>query len=178
MTEIVGYKLVDAEGATVKTWGGVWGRCPGVPNPIVLPNGDAVHAPTLGTAYQGYTLMPWEMDAPAPTGAQVDAERERRIALPLEVTLSVGTITINMDAHAQRNIQGLASVGQYLVATSSSDTTAFRDYDNTSHDLAPADLIGMGLQVAQRIQSVYAASWAIKAMDPIPADYADDGWWA
>lgn len=116
-------------------------------------------------------------DAPPPAGDQIDAERERRIALPLEVTLSVGTITINMDPLSQRNLQGLASVGQYLTATGSTQTTAFRAYDNASHGLTPTDLVAMGLQVAQRIQAVYAASWAIKAMDPIPADYADDAWW-
>lgn len=61
---IVGYKLVDAEGTEIQSWGGVWGQLPGVPNPIRLPNGDDVHAPEIGVAYQGYTLVPIEMESP------------------------------------------------------------------------------------------------------------------
>lgn len=131
----------------------------------------------IGDGYEGGEFV-HRLAEPAPiTGEQIDAERERRIALPLTVALSVGAITINMDAYAQRNVQGIASVGQYLLSTGSTALTAFRDYDNISHDLTPSDLISMGLQVAQRIQVVYAKSWAIKAMDPIPQDYADDARW-
>lgn len=112
------------------------------------------------------------------TAQQIGAEVERRIALPLTVAgLSVGNIEINMDAPSQRNLQGLASVGMYLVSADPTHVTTFRDYDNTSHDLTPADLVSMGLQVAARIQAVYEASWALKAMDPIPADYTDDSYW-
>jgi alkanesulfonate monooxygenase SsuD/methylene tetrahydromethanopterin reductase-like flavin-dependent oxidoreductase (luciferase family) len=132
----------------------------------------------IGWSYaDGSFTAPPPPPAPAPTGADVDAERERRIGLPLTVTLSVGSIPINMDDKAQRNLQGLATVGQYLTATGSSQTTTFRDYDNTDHDLTPADLVSMGLQVAAHVQSIYAKSWALKAMNPIPADYADDKYW-
>lgn len=118
-----------------------------------------------------------ELEAAA-TRTLVDAERERRIALPLTVSLGETSFRINMDALAQRNLGGLASVGQYLVATASAQTTAFRDYDNVSHDLTGADLVALGLQVAARIQFVFGKSWAIKAMDPIPADFRDDSYWA
>ncbi|MDC9825685.1 DUF4376 domain-containing protein [Devosia sp. ZB163] len=105
------------------------------------------------------------------------AERERRIALPLAVTLSVGTIQINMDALSQRNIQGLASVGQYLSAASPEHMTAFRGFDNVTYQLTAADLVSMGLQVAARIQAAYNAEWALKAMDPVPLDYQNDRYW-
>lgn len=115
---------------------------------------------------------------PPPSGADVDLERERRIALPLTVAVpSAQSFQINMDGYSQRNLGGLASVGQYLVATQSAQTTAFRGYDDNTYTLTGADLVAMGLQVAQRIQAVYQKSWALKAMDPIPSDYTADSYW-
>lgn len=67
----VGYKLIKIEdNAVIEQWGGLWGQCPGIPNPVVLPNGDHVHAPSLDTDYQGYKLVMWEMDPPAPLTPQ------------------------------------------------------------------------------------------------------------
>lgn len=131
--------------------------------------------PDVVAAWQNaYPYVP-----PAPiAGSAVDAERERRIALPLIVAVPSGaTFPINMDPNAQRNIQGLATAGILLNATASTQETSFRDYDNQTHALLPGDLIAMGLQVMTRIQTVYQKSWALKAMDPIPADFADDKYW-
>ncbi len=174
---LVGYQLVDSSNTVIQAWGGVWGQCPGVPNMITLPNDDQVHCPELNVAYAGYTLIPWELEPIAITGDQVDAERERRIALPLTVTLSVGPILIDTDPLSIRNLSGLATVGQYLIMTSSTQTTTFRDANNTSYTLTPTDLISMGLQVAQRLQFVYTKSWALKATTPIPQNYTDDSFW-
>lgn len=71
--ELVGYKLIDANGNAVKEWGGVWGQCPGVPNPVILPTGlTHVHCAEVGmqmTDFDGavYTLTTWMMDAPVKT---------------------------------------------------------------------------------------------------------------
>lgn len=62
---IVGYRLLDENGNVMQQWGGTWGRCPGLPNPLRLPNGDHVHAPLLDTDYSGFRLVAWEMDEPA-----------------------------------------------------------------------------------------------------------------
>lgn len=71
--EIVGYKLVQiSDQSVIEQWGGVWGQCPSVPNPINLPNGDTVYGPALNTDYQGYELIVWEMEQPpAPVPQQV-----------------------------------------------------------------------------------------------------------
>lgn len=62
-TEVVGYKLVEiATDNVVNQWGGIQGQCPGVPSFIILPNGDAVHAPVLDADYNGYKLVNWEME--------------------------------------------------------------------------------------------------------------------
>lgn len=52
---VIGYVLVDEKGTVVKTWGG--GKdMPPFPNPLYLPNGDAVSAPKLGESYNGFIL--------------------------------------------------------------------------------------------------------------------------
>lgn len=66
--QVVGYKLIeDATGAEVHAWGGTWGICAEIPNPVILPNGDQVCGWAPGTSVGGYTLAPWSMlpDMPA-----------------------------------------------------------------------------------------------------------------
>jgi len=62
---VIGYVLVDEKGMVVKTWGGD-GQMPPFPNPLVLPNGDAVSAPSLGVSYGGYILSEWNGDVAEP----------------------------------------------------------------------------------------------------------------
>jgi hypothetical protein len=81
MQMIVGFKLIDAEGAEIRTWGGTWGQCPGIPNPLILPNGDHVHAPSLNVDYSGFMLTEWMMDEPPPVVPQVITPRQCRILL-------------------------------------------------------------------------------------------------
>lgn len=76
MEMVVGYKLIEvATGKVIQEWGGTWGQCPGVPNPITLPNGDIVYGPVVNTDYSGYMLIPWEMVDPGPV---VPTEISRR----------------------------------------------------------------------------------------------------
>jgi hypothetical protein len=108
----------------------------------------------------------------------VDVEREARIALPLTVTLTAGTFQINMDAESIRNLGGLSTVGILGKLAGSVTTVHFRDFANVPHDLGPDDLISMGLQAQARVSAVYTKSWAIKALVPIPTNYADDSFWS
>jgi hypothetical protein len=63
--ELVGYKLIEtATDNVVQSWGGTWGECPGVPNPLDLPNGDQVCGAQVGVNYNGFRLDPWEIDQP------------------------------------------------------------------------------------------------------------------
>lgn len=81
MQMVVGYKLIDQNAATVDSWGGTWGQCPGIPNPLVLPNGDRVHAPSLNTPYSDYTLVEWLMDEPPPAVPASISPRQVRLLL-------------------------------------------------------------------------------------------------
>jgi hypothetical protein len=65
MPQISGYKLIrDLDGLIIAQWGGNYGQCPEIPNPLVLPNGDQICAANVGVSYNGYTLQPWMMDDP------------------------------------------------------------------------------------------------------------------
>jgi len=81
MAEIVGYKLVRvSDGTEVASWGGVWGRCPGIPNPLTLPS-RLVHVCCAlpNASYPDidekvYRLVEWTMDEPAATPDAASAD--------------------------------------------------------------------------------------------------------
>lgn len=63
--QVVGYKLINiADDSIIEQWGGVWGECPAIPNPLYCPNGDVVYSPTLDVDYSGVKLISWVMDPP------------------------------------------------------------------------------------------------------------------
>lgn len=148
--------------------------------PFTLGPGDtedmATQVNAWLTANPGFTVGAYV--SPTPTGADVDAERDRRRYLQISVTTSpTGTFPIDMDAISQLNIQGVATAGLYLANAAPSQVTVFRDANNVNHNLLPSELIAMGLGVQTYIGNLYAKSWALKAMSPIPADYAADSYW-
>lgn len=64
MTELVGYRLIDLNGTVFETWGGTYGQCPAVPNPLILPSGEHVCAAQPDVNYFGYILASWTMSDP------------------------------------------------------------------------------------------------------------------
>jgi len=89
MQMVVGYKLIEtATQAEITSWGGTWGQCPGVPNPIMLPNGLHVHAPSVGVDYDGCMLVEWLMDEPPPPVPATITRRQCALQL-----LTIGMIT-------------------------------------------------------------------------------------
>lgn len=69
--QVVGYRLLKiGTGEVVQSWGGVWGQCPGIPNPLIVDDGEGgklqICAPALGVPYEGYFLEEWKMDEPTP----------------------------------------------------------------------------------------------------------------
>lgn len=110
--ETVGYKLIEiATGIVVQDWGGVWGQCPAVPNPIYLPNGDVVYAPSLDTEYNGYMLVQWMMDPPPPAVPEFITRRQCALQL-----LAIGMISDNEAVEMVRSGIPPASVQAYINA--------------------------------------------------------------
>ena len=51
--EQIGYALIDAQGFELQSWGDQIGLCPGIPAPLVLPNGDQVCGVAPGATFDG-----------------------------------------------------------------------------------------------------------------------------
>lgn len=116
---------------------------------------------------------------PPPSGADVNAERERRIAAGTTVNITgYGTIPLQGRDVDQINLLGLVQAASLRVAAGDvTTTTVFRDADNTNHELTPPQIIELWSKGSAWISSVYTASWVIKELSPIPADFSDDARW-
>ncbi len=112
--------------------------------------------------------------ARASADAAVNAERQRRI---LAGKVIDGVHVTGRDEDA-RNLTNLALAAQLRIAGGDTTTlTVYRDGQNIDHELTPPQMLALWQQSAAYVSALYAASWAIKAMDPLPADVTDDGLW-
>ena len=106
--------------------------------------------------------------------AAVNAERQRRIVAG---TVIDGVRVTGRDEDA-RNLTNLALAAQLRIAGGDTATpTTYRDGDNVDHDLTPPQMLALWQQSAAYVSALYAASWAIKAMDTLPGDVTADGLW-
>ena len=112
------------------------------------------------------------------TRADVNEERDRRIALGCVVTLSTGkVIPIQGRPQDQTNLLGLVTLAQMRVQTDSTTPTTFRDRDNNDHSLTPAEIIELWQHGVAYFELVMQAAWALKDADPTLDDYHDDMHW-
>lgn len=111
--------------------------------------------------------------------AAINTERERRIAAGATVTVTgAGNIPVQGRDVDVRNLQGLGLAA--LARVSAGDTatiTVFRDADNVDHDLTPPQVLELVQRAAGVVEAIIQASWAIKAMMPLPEDVTADGLW-
>ena len=116
---------------------------------------------------------------PAPSSADVNDERDRRINAGTTVQIDgYGPIPLQGRDKDQRNLLGLqAAAAMRLAAGDNATLTKFRDADNVDHMLTPSQVVELWSKGAAWISYTYDASWDIKALDPIPANYADDSRW-
>lgn len=126
-------------------------------------------------------LRQWTVEARSDTDqrAAVDAERDRRIALGVTITIDATQVQIPVQTRNEtdfRNLNGLVSQALVNLSLASNDPISFRDANNTVHTLTPAEMIELGSDVAAHVQSVYTAAWQLKS-GVIPGDYADDQHW-
>lgn len=103
---VVGYKLLDSDGLTISQWGGVWGQCPNIPNPLLLPNGIQICGITnAGPVRDGYTIEEWIMDEPLIVPQSIT---RRQCALMLHKT---GLITLEDALHMTKNANVPTAIG-------------------------------------------------------------------
>lgn len=112
--------------------------------------------------------------------AAINAERERRIAQGATVSVpGVGDVPVQGRDVDVRNLQGLGLMAMARVAAGDVETvTVFRDADNTDHELTPPQILALVQGAAIAAESIIQASWAIKAMEPLPDDVTADELWS
>ena len=133
--------------------------------PFTASPGDTEEHGRLLFADAQATAAPYV--APLPTLAQrkkeVDALRVQVIAsgLPYDFSDGLGTIQLRNESDV-RNVMGVAASGQALLSMNSTQTIAFRDSENVTHDLSPSDVVSMGLAVSAFISGHYSTAWSHK----------------
>lgn len=117
--------------------------------------------------------------APPPSNFDVNRERDRRVFAGTTVELDgYGPVPLQGRDQDQTNLLGLVTAASLRLAAGDNATvTKFRDALNVDHLLVPAQIVEMWSKGSSWISDVYDASWTIKAMEPIPADYAADSYW-
>lgn len=112
--------------------------------------------------------------ARASAEAAVNAERQRRI----EVGKVIDGVHVTGRDEDARNLTNLALAAQLRIAGGDLTTpTVYRDGQNIDHELTPPQVLSLWQQSAAYVSALYAASWEIKAMEPLPENVADDALW-
>jgi len=138
-----------------------------------LPQGASFTA-IASEAELSDVLRPYGLRGPVIASADVNAERDRRIVAGKMIN---GIAVTGRDEDA-RNLTSLALAAQLRIANGdTATTTTFRDGNNTDHDLTPPEMLALWQGSAAYVSALYEASWAIKALDPIPADFDADSRW-
>lgn len=152
-----------------------------VVNTILAPEGYELEGYELvasDTAEIGQLYADGEFIDPPPapvTTDQVNAERERRI---LKGETFDGVYVTGDDTN-RSNLSGLAFGASLRISQGDTTTiTVFRDGNNVDHELTPPALLSVWSQAANHVSMLYEKSWALKAMEPIPADYQSDAYWS
>jgi hypothetical protein len=119
----------------------------------------------------------------ADLSATIKVERERRQQAGLSYLFpdgATGTIQTR-DEQDLLNINGQVTAALVLSAQGyTAPMLAFRDSENVTHAMTPAQMIAMGMAASQFVSATYAAKWAhdeaIKQWDGIAAYNVATGW--
>ncbi|SIO36299.1 protein of unknown function [Rhodovulum sp. ES.010] len=117
---------------------------------------------------------------PVPTGADVNAERDRRLYGPRTFPVAGhGDVTLAGDQRTTFNLAARFSTAQARIAAGEGATTTdWRDEDDVIHRFTQHQVADLWERAAAYWQAVYEASWALKdAPGGIPADFTADHHW-
>jgi len=106
--------------------------------------------------------------------AAVNAERQRRI----EAGKVIDGVHVTGRDEDARNLTNLALAAQMRISGGDTTTlTTYRDGNNVDHALTPPQMLALWQQSSAYVSDLYAASWAMKAMEPMPEDVTADELW-
>lgn len=123
--------------------------------------------------------VPDPYEAPAPTAADVVAERERRLALGFTYDFGdargrhvIGTTPADLVGWDE-----VTKLANALLALGDTATTIAIVTNTGMAEVTALEWQHIVLAAAQFRQPIWAASFMLEAQSPIPADYADDAHW-
>lgn len=123
-------------------------------------------------------------DAPRPTGAEINTERDRRIAIGKTFTVTgYGEVALQGRIQDQVNLQArliAAQAAKVLGVTGS--LLVIRDANNVNHMLTPDQVIELVGDGSAWIEATMQVSWNMKDgvgsfVDGAPYDFGNDGYW-
>lgn len=139
-----------------------------------LPEGREF-TPIVSESELSDVLRPYGLRGPVISNDDVNAERDRRII----AGKTINGVAVTGREEDARNLTNLALAAQLRLASAdTTTTTTFRDGNNVDHDLTPSEMLALWQGSAAYVSDLYAASWVIKALDPIPADFDADSYWS
>lgn len=116
-----------------------------------------------------------------PTSADVNAERDRRILVGKDISVTgyANPIAVSGDDTTQTNLMALSLAAQARIGQGDTATlTPYRDESNAIHQLTPPQMFELWSLGATFVSLVYQSSWVLKDdANGIPADYKDDYHW-
>ena len=124
----------------------------------------------------------WVYVAPPPTDADVNAERDRRIAAGFTF---MGHL-FQADPESLQNVNGAvsAALAAQLGGIAPDEANWFNGgpfswlaADNASVQMTPGEVVAFGMAAAAHKNAHIHAARMLKNADPIPADFADDTHW-
>jgi hypothetical protein len=120
-----------------------------------------------------------EKPDPLPISSEVNRERDRRVAAGKSIAVpGYGDIPVDGSPTTQLNLLALKDTARDLKSAGVTDPVIpYRDAMNDQHLLTADQVIELVDAGKQYVQAIYSASWALKAMNPIPDDYAKDAYW-
>ncbi|WP_300009658.1 hypothetical protein [uncultured Roseobacter sp.] len=157
---------------------------------MMIVNGEPVEIPAQERAQ---IEAEWLANT-TPTRADVDIERDRRLALPLTHSVRGQEYQFHVDEKSLRRVTAAAADAKFAILKASLEDPPvdllgnyrwqWPDLDFAWITVGGAPVLLDAHEVAALGDTfmnwepalIYAAS-AIKALDPIPADYADDARW-
>ncbi|WP_156958957.1 hypothetical protein [Labrenzia sp. DG1229] len=126
----------------------------------------------------------WVHNPPPVSDDQVNTERQRRIDLGAEFTLT-GSMVIAITGRQQDQtvLLGSSIAAQSLAAGGETNPVmVYRDRDNQIRNLTPLEMIELYTKGLTWITAIMQVSWAMKDgtgayTSGIPSDYTDDSHW-
>lgn len=143
------------------------------------PSDNEGVAPAVGAYIADHPISPVPYVAPAPTRADVVAERERRLGLGFDYDFgdARGVHHIGTSRDDMVGWDDVTTLANALVASGDTTTEIGILTDTGSTQVTGPEWQQVLIAAGQFRQPIWAASFALVAQNPIPANYADDSNW-